>query len=425
MLGLRAALSLCILAALGGCRGRSAPSDDAAPEGGAPAKVASAGEARPRALKPRSPLSQAELPTTSGAIAMVNLNAQIDGLSRRLDADPKSALIREELIGVLSTRAQLTGRIADYERALSLSEEMVKEAPERAQGYLARAGARAALHLFEGALQDVAEAEKRKARPDHVRSQRASILQGLGRYDEALTLRRAASEARPTLVSLGSEAALLGEMGKLDEAERLFVEAQRHFRDVSPFPIAWLYFEQGSMWERAASPEGASRARELFAAAVERLPAHAHAAAHLAAMSPYAQGIELLRPIAAQADDPEYAAALSVILRRKGDAAEADALLTAAKARYDALTAAHPEAFADHAARFWLNAGGDRQKALALAKKNVEVRKTEAAYDLLLVTALAASSKEEACAAAREGAKLLYASELFRRTAADVTKTCP
>lgn len=425
MLGLRAALSLCVLAALGGCRGRSAPSDDAAREGGAPAKAASAAEARPRAPQTRSPLSQAELPTTSGAIAMANLNAQVHGLSKRLDADPKSALIREELIGVLSTRAQFTGRIADYERALSLSEEMVKESPERAEGYLARASGRAALHRFEDALQDVAEAEKRKARPDHVRSRRASILQGLGRYDEALTLRRAASEARPTLVSLGSEAALLGEMGKLDEAERLFVEAQRHFRDVSPFPLAWLYFEQGSMWERAASPEGASRARELFAAAVERLPAYAHAAAHLAAMSPYARGIELLRPIAEQADDPEYAAALSMILRRKGDAAEADALLTTAKARYDALTAAHPEAFADHAARFWLNAGGDRQKALALAKKNVEVRKTEAAYDLLLVTALAASSKEEACAAARDGAKLPYASDLFRRTAADVTKTCP
>jgi hypothetical protein len=425
MLGLRAALSLCVLAALGGCRGRSAPSDEGARDGGGPAVVASASEARPQAPQRRSPLSQAELPTTSGAIAMSNLNAQIDGLSRRLDADPKSALVKEELIGLLSTRAQFAGRIADYERALSLAEELVKEAPERGQGYLARAGARAALHRFEDALQDVAEAEKQKARPDHVRSQRASILQGLGRYDEARALRRAASEARPTLVSLGGEAALLGQMGKLDEAEQLFVEAQRHFRDVSPFPLAWLYFEQGSMWERASSPEGAARARELFEAAVERLPAYAHAAAHLAAMSPYARGIELLRPIVEQADDPEYGAALSELLRRKGDAAEADALLTTAKARYDALTATHPEAFADHAARFWLNAGGDRQKALALAKKNVEVRKTEAAYDLLLMTALAASSKEEACAAAREGAKLPYASELFRRTAAGVTKTCP
>ena len=60
-----------------------------------------------------------------------------------------------------------------------------------------------------------------------------------------------------------------------------------------------------------------------------------------------------------------------------------------------------------------------------MAKKNLEVRKTEEAYDLVLMAALAAGSNADACVAAMEGMKLVYSSELFRRTAAEVAAKCP
>ena len=47
------------------------------------------------------------------------------------------------------------------------------------------------------------------------------------------------------------------------------------------------------------------------------------------------------------------------------------------------LIARHPEAFADHAAEFWLAAGADPDKALQLAKMNLEVRNTPRARDLV------------------------------------------
>jgi hypothetical protein len=47
------------------------------------------------------------------------------------------------------------------------------------------------------------------------------------------------------------------------------------------------------------------------------------------------------------------------------------------------LVASHPEAFADHAAEFWLAAGANPDKALRWARLNVEIRKTPRAYDLL------------------------------------------
>ena len=52
-----------------------------------------------------------------------------------------------------------------------------------------------------------------------------------------------------------------------------------------------------------------------------------------------------------------------------------------AAALYDELVTSHQEAFADHAADFWLAAGANPIKALRLATMNVEVRKTPRAYE--------------------------------------------
>lgn len=422
-----AALSLCALVGLAGCRGGGSKDHDAGPPEGsahptAKTSATSAPSGGPGAdVFTRSPLSQAELPTTDGAIALSNLNAQVAGAVGMAENNPNEPIAKERLIEELSLRGQFLGRVADFERADALAEELVKAHPKRPSARLARAGTRATFHRFKDALDDLAEAERLKARPDDIAAQKASIFAGLGRYDEALPLLHALAEARPSVSRLGSEAAVLGKMGRFDEASKLFIEAPRHFRDVAAFPIAWLYFQEASMWERAQRPE---RARELLSAAVSRFPAYAHAAAHLAAMEPYARGVELLTPITERSDDPEPLSVLADVLRKKGDTAAADAALAKAKARYDELIAAHPAAYADHAARFWLNLGGDPAKALSLAKKNLDVRKTDEAFDLVLTTALAAGSQADACSAAKEGAKLPYAPPLFRQAASEVATKC-
>ncbi|MCK6587908.1 MAG: hypothetical protein L6Q76_10020, partial [Polyangiaceae bacterium] len=317
---------------------------------------------------------------------------------------------RAELVELLLVRAEILGTVRDYERAQQVAEETVKAAPEKAISYLTRARVRAALHLFDSATADLDEAARRGAHVSQTRGTRAAIFAAVGRYDEALALRREAREARPMISTLGGEAMVLAEMGRTEEAAKLFEEAPRSHRDTSPFPLAQLELQEGLMWERAG--EGA-RARELFNAAVERLPAYAHAVAHLAATEPYARAIELLRPVVDRSDNPEYAAQLAEVYRRRGETGEADALMKV-----------FPEAFADHAARFWLGAGGDRAKALDLAKRNAANRKTEAALDLLLSAALAAGSEESACEAARAGIALPYASSMFRSMASSVAAKC-
>jgi hypothetical protein len=61
-----------------------------------------------------------------------------------------------------------------------------------------------------------------------------------------------------------------------------------------------------------------------------------------------------------------------------------------AAVRFDELVANRSEAFADHAAEFWLAAGADPDKALRFAKMNAQVRNTPRARTLL-AQAVAAS----------------------------------
>ena len=47
------------------------------------------------------------------------------------------------------------------------------------------------------------------------------------------------------LVPLG---ALLADLGEFDEADRIYRQALREYRDVSPFAVAWVCFQLGVLW---------------------------------------------------------------------------------------------------------------------------------------------------------------------------------
>src|SRR5262249_47028808 len=74
---------------------------------------------------------------------------------------------------------------------------------------------------------------------------------------------------------------------------------------------------------------------------------------------------------------------LAHILADAGRTEEARSWRQRAAERYDELIALHPEAFADHAADFWLGAGADPRKALRLACMNLASRETPRARALL------------------------------------------
>jgi tetratricopeptide (TPR) repeat protein len=354
----------------------------------------------PAAPPKRSPLSISELPTDDPKIALDNLSSMISGAEKLL-ARTNQLPEMTKLVGGLLLRAQILSRASDYDRAGEIAERAVKDFPNQPTAYVLRARVRSALHRFAEARADLEEAEERGAAKNQLDELRARIGQATGHEKEALALlERSIGKDRDTW-ELGAIASAIGDTGDLAKAEETFVEAQHHLPGVSPFALAWLYFQQGLMWERAGKSD---RATELFAAAVERLPQYAPAVSHLAAA--YAatgkkdEAIALLEPLAEGSEDPEYAGQLAGLYAEKGRHEEAKRLEARASSRYDELMKKHPEAYADHAARFWLANGASPEKALAAAEKNLEARGTEDALELAIQAALAARDATKACALA-------------------------
>jgi tetratricopeptide (TPR) repeat protein len=324
-----------------------------------------------------------ERPTTDGAIAILNLRTQIDGQRQQAASGRLTVTGRAGLIELITLRGNLLGHIASYELAAELAEELVHDAPEDRYAFFARATTRATFHRFTDALDDLDTAERFGMEDSAVDGERAAIFQATGSYDEALAIREKAAERRAGFETLGALAGLFAELGEITTAEKLLGESRDRYRGVSPFPLAILDFQFGRMWMEHGQ---FVKARTWFDAACRRVPAYAAAQGHLAEVEAELGESETaaarLYPLAASSDDPDYAAQLSRILGDAGRADESSRWRQLAAARYDELVERHPEAFADHAAEFWLEAGANPNRALWLAQRNLEIRRTPRAHKL-------------------------------------------
>jgi tetratricopeptide (TPR) repeat protein len=331
--------------------------------------------------------------TTHGVIALFNLEAQIDSLQHDVRLGEASIASRATLAELLILRGLVIGCIAEHERAERIAERLVRDAGSDPAALLARAKIRALFHRFPEALNDLECAERCSLDAETVNGERAAIFQALGRYDEARALLTEAVKRRPSFETFGALAGLAGEQGDIDAAERLYEDSVHRYRGVSPFPLALLDFQRGLLWMH----EGRIKeSRFWFEGALRRVPAYAPARGHLAEVEAQLgetdTAISRLYPVADSSDDPDYAGQLARILADMGRPEESSHWRGLAAARYDELVAVHPEAFADHAAEFWLAAGADPLKALSLARMNFEVRQTPRARGLLRQAVAAAGA---------------------------------
>ena len=324
-----------------------------------------------------------ELPVTDGTIALLNLQAQIEGLEPDVRLGQASIESRVGLIDLITLRGLILGHIADYQRGDEMAEQLVRDAPTDGTAFVARARTRAVFHRFTDALDDIDRAERLGLDAETTNRDRAAIFQAVGRYDEALAIREEAADRRASFENVAALVGFYSEIGEIDAAERLYVESRRRYRGVSPFPLALLDFQLGLMWMNNGRLDNA---RTSFDAARLRVPTYAPAQGHLAEveaeLGETGSALARLHSLAASSDDPDYAAQLARILMDAG-CSQFQHWSRLAAARYDELVASYPEAFADHAAEFWLAAGANPDKALRLARMNIEIRKTPRAYDLL------------------------------------------
>lgn len=328
--------------------------------------------------------------TTSPAIAVNNLNAQIVAMQKRVERMPGNMAARKGLIDLLLNRTKFLGSYDDFDTALAVAMEASKYSSATGSVALLHAKVLSALHRFDEALVEIAVAEKLGTKG--TKSARESIE--LARGDEASGIVAKRSEAAalaPSFASLTALASSLSSAGSYAKADTAYVEAKQGYRDVSPFPLAWVSFQRGMMWgEMADNPD---KAYDLYKEAVERLPQYIVGNVHLAELEhergEHAQAIARLESIVDTTGDPEPASRLAEMLR-ESDPQRADKYAKRAGEGYESLLRRFPLAFADHATEYYLGEGKDPKRALSLAMMNLNNRHTERAYDLALRAAHAA-----------------------------------
>jgi hypothetical protein len=140
--------------------------------------------------------SAGRLQTTDGSIALRNLDSQIYGLEVEVTPGYFTAERRLCLIDLLVLRGHTLGRIADYRRAEQVANQFVRETGS-VESSLGRARIHALFHRFPAALDDLNIAQALSIDEATAEVERAAIFQGLGRYDEALALRKKARRSLP------------------------------------------------------------------------------------------------------------------------------------------------------------------------------------------------------------------------------------
>lgn len=403
---LRLAFCLSASVALPACSG----CDDAS-SGTAPSSLA--GSASAAASAPPSapgPVVRPERRTTSEGIALANLDGQVAELERHLVSRPGDLSLRSELVGRLLLRARWLGHATDLARAVELGEPAPDTHADAVEAWLLRARTRAAAHRFAEALADLDVAATKTRDAGLWRAQRGSVLAALGRWDEALVLLEEERKLWPKPANLMMEAALRAEMGDAATAQQLFMHAEIEHRDPSPIELVTILEARAAASEREGE---LATATALYREASARLPRHAHVATHLAALLPPSEGIALLAPLADEQADPDLLATLGS-LKELVEAGRGAGELARASRRFDELTAKLPQAYADHAAHFYLGAGKNSDKALRHALVNLEARKTPEAYELALRALEVSGMKPRACELAAEASTLRYATPSLR-----------
>ena len=128
--------------------------------------------------------------TTSGVIAMINLQSQIES-----DQWHSAGSVTQQIASIerLMLRGTFCGRIADSEKAAALADRLVEDFPDSGQAYLSRARTRCCFHLFSAALADLDHAQEYGMDNLALDDERAGVFQAVGRYDEALQIREDAA----------------------------------------------------------------------------------------------------------------------------------------------------------------------------------------------------------------------------------------
>jgi tetratricopeptide (TPR) repeat protein len=364
---LRLVVALALLAA---CRGNR--HEGAGPSRGSAFSVS--GSAAPSTV-PHMPL------TDDGRALLKGLDASLAATSSK----------PAQHISYLLLRATLRGHVEDYVKALELSDTFLAANPNDELALKLRLQALSSVHRFADAraiVKRLAAIVDRTFMP----ALEVGIDQATGNLEAALAKREQLAKEAPSPQTTTLYAMALAEAGRYDDALALLPKATTAVRMNTPDFVNWLLFQWGRIYEQKGD---LSIARDFYEEAYKRLPT-LESAEHLVGMLAATGDAARAKQILGRAVEENYHPALRALALKLG-IAKGDSPADVA-AEWERYVAALPEAFADHAARFYLDVGANPKRALELARKNLANRPTFEARALVVEAALAAGDASAACA---------------------------
>jgi Flp pilus assembly protein TadD len=311
-----------------------------------------------------------------------NTGERIAWFERRLKENPKNL---DDLAGLASAYLQKVRETSDFaflDRASGLVDRMRSEDPENYHALRLRAEIAMHHHRFADVAVYAAELEERNPSDSGIIGLLGDALMELGRHAEAERAYRRMTDLAPGLFSYNRMAFLRFVTGNAPEALGWMSQAVAA-GSRNPEHEAWAYTEFGDMLFKTGR---ASEAERAYRRALTIVPRYHRASGSLgrlrASAGDLAGAAELLRQAQAAVPLPEYADALSHIAALRGDEAEArrqNALVDAV----EKLMQANGEKTNRTLALIYASRRRNSQRALELARAEIEARKDVYSYDAL------------------------------------------
>ena len=301
---------------------------------------------------------------SNSQIAINNLNSHIAGLQARF-AQTASIETAESLIEELLSRAHFLGTYSDFDEIVSI----VGQLNDSVGSKQIKARVLASFHRFDEAL---------ALTTNNIAKENIDLARGQN-LNSMLETRMVRAEKSNTASGWIDVAVVVASLGQFELADRYFVLAEKSYRNISPFFLAYLYFQRGLMWsEQANLPTKGGKYYEI---AVNIMPQYIVANIHLAEIE-HQRGeqhtaIKRLKQLLNSTEDPEVYSRLAEYI---ADPNERQVYAQQAKQMYDGLLLRFPLAFLDHASEFYAGPGSDETYALELALRNLNNRKNHRAY---------------------------------------------
>jgi tetratricopeptide (TPR) repeat protein len=337
---------------------------------------------------------------TDGAIAANNLESARQRSWSQLWCDPLREGTAEYIVEQEQLTAQFIGDLAALDRLDSLVRHLDRVAAESPRSALIHAQVASMAHRFAEAKRYLDRIADCGELSDAANRLSLGIDQACGTdLEGVLKARRWMAKKSGQLEDRVPLAALHADLREFDEADSIYQQALREYRDTSPFAVAWVCFQLGVLWGELVTEAQSTRAAYWYRKAIEYLPCYVKARVHLAELYlgyGRIKDAEALLVVAIQSGDPEVHWRLADVLAKMGRYAEAKVQIQTARSGFEALLENHLLAFADHGAEFYSGSGNDARRAFELANVNLVNRPTLRAFEQAHATAIAADEMQTA-----------------------------